>query len=300
MSRPWHNLSPGKDLPQEFNSVIEIPLGSNVKYEMDKDSGMIRVDRILYSAVFYPATYGFSPQTLAEDGDPLDVLVLCQEPILHQVEQGKFSLEQSNPFQKSDLILPRPYSPLQDKYPQAGVDVPLRQLLQMTVSLSDNTAADILLRLAGGPKIVGDYLASLGVLGFQLRDDERALHRNHSLQYRNWFEPRGAVQLLRIIADHSPLTLEHTVLLLQWMSASSGQLGADLPDGTRVADKTGHSDVDKGVAAATNDIGLITLPDGRQLAIAVFVTDSTVDETTRFTVIAQIARAVYGYATRPE
>ncbi len=170
----------------------------------------------------------------------------------------------------------------------------------MTVSLSDNTAADILLRLAGGPKIVGDYIASLGVTGFHLRDDERALHREHSLQYRNWFEPRGAVQLLRILADRSPLTEEHTVLLLQWMSASSGQLGADLPDGTGVAHKTEHSDVENGVAAATNDIGVITLPDGRQLAIAVFVTNSTADETTRFKVIAQITRAVYDYATRHE
>jgi inorganic pyrophosphatase len=82
MSHPWHDLSPGEHLPQEFNAVIEIPRGSNIKYEMDKGSGMIRVDRILYSAVFYPANYGFIPQTLAEDGDPLDVLVLCQEPVV--------------------------------------------------------------------------------------------------------------------------------------------------------------------------------------------------------------------------
>jgi beta-lactamase class A len=218
--------------------------------------------------------------------------------ILHQIERGKFSLDQPIPFRKSDLILPRPYSPLQDEYPQAGVDVPLRELLQMTVSLSDNTAADVLLRLAGGPKTVEDYVASLGVTGFQLRYNERAIHRDHTLQYHDWFEPRGAVQLLRIIADHSSLTVEHTALLLQWMSASSSQLGADLPRGTRVAHKTGHSDVDKGVAAATNDIGLITLPDGRQLAIAVFVTDSTADETTRFKVIAQIANAVYDEATQ--
>ena len=82
MAHPWHGLSPGKDIPKEFDAIIEIPLGSNVKYEMDKDTGMIRVDRILYSAVFYPANYGFIPQTLAEDGDPLDVLVLCQEPVV--------------------------------------------------------------------------------------------------------------------------------------------------------------------------------------------------------------------------
>jgi inorganic pyrophosphatase len=82
MPHPWHDLSPGDKVPREFNAIIEIPLGSNVKYEMDKESGMIRVDRILYSAVYYPANYGFIPQTLAEDGDPLDVLVLCQEPVV--------------------------------------------------------------------------------------------------------------------------------------------------------------------------------------------------------------------------
>jgi inorganic pyrophosphatase len=79
---PWHDLSPGPKLPQEFYAVIEIPLGSNVKYELDKPSGLIRVDRVLYSAVYYPANYGFIPQTLAEDDDPLDVLVLCQEPVV--------------------------------------------------------------------------------------------------------------------------------------------------------------------------------------------------------------------------
>jgi inorganic pyrophosphatase len=81
MTHPWHDISPGRHLPGEFNAVIEIPLGSNVKYELDKSSGMIRVDRVLYSAVYYPANYGFIPQTLGADKDPLDVLVLCQEPV---------------------------------------------------------------------------------------------------------------------------------------------------------------------------------------------------------------------------
>ncbi len=62
--------------------MIEIPLGSNIKYELDKISGLIRMDRVLYSAVFYPANYGFIPRTLAEDHDPLDVLVLCQHPVV--------------------------------------------------------------------------------------------------------------------------------------------------------------------------------------------------------------------------
>jgi inorganic pyrophosphatase len=81
MTHAWHDVTPGAHLPAEFTAVIEIPMGSSVKYELDKETGMLRLDRILYSAVFYPANYGFIPQTLAEDDDPLDVLVLCQEPV---------------------------------------------------------------------------------------------------------------------------------------------------------------------------------------------------------------------------
>jgi inorganic pyrophosphatase len=81
MTHPWHDLGPGDKVPREFYSVVEIPLGSNIKYELDKNSGLLRLDRVLYSAVFYPANYGFIPRTLAEDHDPLDVLVLCQASV---------------------------------------------------------------------------------------------------------------------------------------------------------------------------------------------------------------------------
>ena len=82
MIHAWHDITPGGSIPHEFNAVIEIPFGSSVKYELDKSSGLIKLDRILYSAVYYPANYGFIPQTLAEDDDPLDVLVFCQEPVV--------------------------------------------------------------------------------------------------------------------------------------------------------------------------------------------------------------------------
>ena len=82
MTHAWHDISPGEDLPQEFQAVVEIPFGSSVKYELDKQSGLIKLDRVLYSAVYYPANYGFIPQTLAEDDDPLDVLVFCQEAVV--------------------------------------------------------------------------------------------------------------------------------------------------------------------------------------------------------------------------
>ncbi|HZV07084.1 MAG TPA: inorganic diphosphatase [Gemmataceae bacterium] len=82
MTHAWHDVTPGEHLPSEFTAIVEIPMGSSVKYELDKETGMIKLDRILYSAVYYPANYGFIPQTLAEDDDPLDVLVLCQEAVV--------------------------------------------------------------------------------------------------------------------------------------------------------------------------------------------------------------------------
>src|ERR1700751_3421482 len=81
MVHPSHDVSPGKELQRDFQALIEIPLGSNVKYELDKPTGLIKVDRVIHSAVFYPANDGFIPQTYAEDNDPLDVLILCQEAV---------------------------------------------------------------------------------------------------------------------------------------------------------------------------------------------------------------------------
>jgi inorganic pyrophosphatase len=77
---PWRDLSPGKHPPELVSAVVEIPAGSRNKYELDKDSGLIKLDRVLYSAVHYPGDYGFIPRTLHLDNDPCDVLVLINEP----------------------------------------------------------------------------------------------------------------------------------------------------------------------------------------------------------------------------
>jgi len=81
MAHPWHDVPVGPDSPEVFQAIIEIPQGCKVKYELDKETGMLRVDRMLYSSVVYPANYGFIPQTFADDNDPLDVLVLAQEAV---------------------------------------------------------------------------------------------------------------------------------------------------------------------------------------------------------------------------
>ncbi|KAL6496232.1 Soluble inorganic pyrophosphatase 4 [Orobanche gracilis] len=81
-AHPWHDVEIGPGAPIIFHCVVEIPKGSKVKYELDKKSGLIKVDRILYSSVVYPHNYGFIPRTLCEDNDPMDVLVIMQEPVL--------------------------------------------------------------------------------------------------------------------------------------------------------------------------------------------------------------------------
>jgi beta-lactamase class A len=192
---------------------------------------------------------------------------------------------------------------LQDQYPGAEVDIPLRQLLALAVSLSDNVAADVVLRIIGGPAVVEGYIKAAGIGGFHIEDNEAALHRDAAAQYRNWFEPAAAVQFLRLLSDHPPLTGEHAALLLGWMRdtpRADQRIKGLLPAGTIVMHKPGTSDTDHGLTVATNDIGLITLPDGRSLAIAIFVTDSTANEQVRDSVIARIARAAYAAAVGPQ
>ena len=82
MSNLWHDISPKRISPTKFMAVIEIPKGCKNKYEMDKETGLLRLDRVLYTSTHYPANYGFIPRTYADDQDPLDVLVLCQENIV--------------------------------------------------------------------------------------------------------------------------------------------------------------------------------------------------------------------------
>ncbi|KAA5541814.1 inorganic diphosphatase [Roseiconus nitratireducens] len=98
MTHPWHDVSPGDDAPEKVNTIIEIARGGTVKYELDKASGLLKMDRVLYSAVHYPANYGFIPQTLAGDGDPMDILVLCQEAV------GPLTLMEASPIGMMTMI----------------------------------------------------------------------------------------------------------------------------------------------------------------------------------------------------
>jgi beta-lactamase class A len=230
--------------------------------------------------------------------------------VLHLADTGKlladqrhgepvnFTLDRMVRFLPEDRI-PNTYSPLQDRYPNANVDVPLRELIQLAAGQSDNGAEETLLRIIGGSVIVQRYIRSLGITALQLIDSERDLDRDESLQYRDWIEPAAAVQLLQRLVRNPPISPAANAFLVQTLTASvtgPNRLRAGLPPGTPLAHKTGSSGTHGGITAATNDMGLITLPDGRKLAVAVLVTDSRADEATREGVIARIARAAYDEA----
>ena len=219
---------------------------------------------------------------------------------LHAVEQGRLALTQNVRFLPSDLIAPDQYSPLRDAHAHGNADVPVEDLLRLAVSQSDGVASDILLRVLAGPPVADAYIRSLGIEGIHILDTEQTLGREVKLEDRDSAQPRALVALLRLLADRSPLSPEHTQLLLGWMTAShtgDRRIRAMLPPGTVVADKTGTSGTGRNFTNATNDVGLITLPDGRKLALAVMVADSAAAPDVREHIIAEIARAVWAAAT---
>lgn len=211
-------------------------------------------------------------------------------PIAMAVLHAGLPLEKQVRVEKNDLVRAGLHSPIRDQHPDGDFDMPVRELLRYAVAESDGTASDVLLRLAGGPERVTAYARSLGVNDLIVATSEAEMSREVDVQYRNWSTPDAMVQLLM------KLSPEHDALLLKWMTESTPgpkRIKGLLPAGTMVAHKTGTSGTDSGITRATNDVGLVTLPDGRHLAIAVFVSDSPADEATREMVIAKIARAAW-------
>ena len=217
--------------------------------------------------------------------------------VLHQVDQGNLSLTQTVRIPKAEYVSERQHSPIRDKYPN-GIEMSINDLLRYAVSESDGSASDVLLRIVGGAPVVMAYLQSLGVTGIQVINTEKEIGSDNAVQYRNWAQPTQAVALLRALQEGRGLSKASRVLLLRLMTETPTglrRLKANLPAGTVVVHKTGSSLTVDGLTAATNNIGLITLPNGKHLAVAVFVSDSKADEATREGVIANVAKAIWDY-----
>jgi beta-lactamase class A len=220
---------------------------------------------------------------------PIAMAVLCR------VDEGKLKLDQQYEVKKSDMITERQHSPIRDTHPR-GTTMSVRDLLRYAVSESDGTASDVLLRLVGGPMAVTAFLDSIRVNGMIVATTEMEMGQDDSAQYRSWATPCGAVEFLRALHDGRRISAESRNVLLGLMTGTeTGQnrIKGCLPKGTLVAHKTGSSGTGDGVAAATNDIGIIALPDGRHIALAVFVSDSSANYDKREYVIARIARMVW-------
>lgn len=215
--------------------------------------------------------------------------------VLAQVDAGKFTLDQMVHVSKTDL-LPAPYhSPLRDAHPTGG-DFPLRELLRLAVQESDGSASDVVLRLLS-IREANNFLHMLGVRDLIIATTEQEMATGPLFtQYRNWASPTGAVQLLERFQHGDGLSPESHALLLKWMTETQTfphRIKGLLPPGTVVAHKTGTSGEDAGTVRATNDIGIVTLPDGRHMAIAVFVSDAHASDDARDAVIAKITRAAW-------
>lgn len=218
---------------------------------------------------------------------------------LAQVDSGKLNLEQKVRVEKSDFVRLGQASPVRDRYPN-GVELTLSELLRYTVSESDGTTSDVVLKLVG-VEAVTKYLSELGINEIVVVNSEKEIGRDRETQYRNWASPQAAVQLLRSLHERRGLSEQSQQLLFKHMTetpTSAKRLKGLLPKTVTVAHKTGTGGVYDGVAPATNDIGLIPLPDGRHLAIAVFVSDAQADLETRESVIARIAKAIWDQFTQ--
>ena len=220
---------------------------------------------------------------------------------LDAIERGKFTLETTVNFAPSDLISPDQYSRLQKDHPNGNVDVRVDELLKLAITESDGVASDLLLKELGGPLVADKYVRSLGIDGIRIVDTEQLLGKKDILENRNYATPRAMVSLLRLLADKSPLSPEHTAMLLNWMTITGTgehRLKAKLPTGTVIAHKTGTSGQNRRATNATNDVGLITLANGSKLAIAVFVADSAASANEREAAIANIGYDVWKSATQ--
>lgn len=220
--------------------------------------------------------------------------------MLSEIDKGNFSLDQKIKIAKKDL-LPGLYSPIRDKYPK-GATLTIAEILTYTVSQSDNVGCDVLLKLLGGPQAIEDYFTKNGFTDIAIKINEETMQNNWDLQFLNWTTAKSANRILKAFFDNSNQLLSQKSYDFIWQVmretiTGTNRLKGQLPAGTVVAHKTGTSGTHQktGIAAATNDIGIVFLPNGGYFFISVLVANSKEDAATNERIIADIARASWDY-----
>jgi predicted peptidase len=220
--------------------------------------------------------------------------------VLHQVDEKKILLQQQVHINREDLR-PETWSPLKVKYPEGNIDMTVAELLNYTVSQSDNNGCDILFKLLGGTKTVNNYIHQLGIKKISIAATEEEMGKAWQVPYTNWTEPLAMTKLIEGFYNIKYLSDSSNSFLMKLMIESSNsakRLKGLLPDNIVVAHKTGTSNTnEKGITAAVNDVGIINLPNGKHIAISVFVSNSSEKFETNEKIIAEISKAVFDYFT---
>ena len=217
--------------------------------------------------------------------------------VLNKVDTGSLKLDQKIMLKKKDLY-PGTWSPLRDKYPNGGVSIPLSEIIEYTITQSDNNGCDILISLAGGTEAVKKFIESKGIKDFDVKSTEKECHKSWNVQYSNWSTPASAAALLKKFYDKKIVSSASTEYLMNVMirtSTGDKRIKGLIPPSADVAHKTGTSGTRNGITPGTNDIGIVTLPNGKHFAIAVFVSDSYENNVVNERIIAEIAKAVWDY-----
>ncbi|MGB4901338.1 MAG: class A beta-lactamase, subclass A2 [Saprospiraceae bacterium] len=255
------------------------------------------------------ATIGFAIQALEQEGTityndhihyPMQSVYKFHLAlaVLNQVDRGKWDIDQKIWISKKDL-LPDTWSPLRDKYPNGELYLSLREILSYTVAQSDNNGCDILFRLIGGPAKVNKYIHSLGIKDIAIKATEEQMHKKYKAQFANWTTPTAAIEALKIFDNKlilSPTTKNFLWNTMVKTTTGPNKLKGLLPHDAIVGHKTGYSGTnDQGITAASNDIGIMVLPNGKKISLAVFVTQSSENEATNDRIMAEVAEAVWNH-----
>jgi len=217
--------------------------------------------------------------------------------VVKMYENQHLDIEQKVAVTKDDMVGPRQHSPVRDNFPN-GTEMSVRELIRFALEDSDGTASDVLMRIAGGPDRIQAYLTTLGITDMKILNTEKEIGANWQTQYENWSTPAAAVALLQALYEGKALSSQtDREMVLQMMTNSTPGRGRirGLLDDASVAHKTGTSDTQNGVTAATNDIGIVNLPNGNHMVVAVFVSDSPADEKTREATIAKITKVLWDH-----
>ena len=221
--------------------------------------------------------------------------------VLNEVDQGKLNLDQKILIKKSDL-LENTWSPIRERFPEGDIEMPLGLLIKYTVAESDNNGCDILLRLIGGTETVQKFINSKGVRNFTIKVNEEQMHQGFEFMYLNTTTANSANQLLKDFRDKKIVSKTSTDFLMTTMletSTGKNKIVAQLPESVPVAHKTGSSGKnEKGLTAAENDIGIVTLPGGKSYALSIFVSDSMESAETNTKMIADISKIVFDYFSK--